>query len=175
MGYTMSVHLNDNIETEQIVKFLKDAEYLKESHIKWISDNPDGHSYSVPHKKGKGIYVSFSTLGDVGSFFLHNFFAMLGKEFGQKINYEDKEYSYFLYDDEISLIIDDNEEYKKRREDEFKVKFNRKKLIGGFYHYYESINEYDYPFSMFDKINRTKEKYKNVIKICNDFKDNHKI
>lgn len=171
MGYTMSVHVKDDVNTENIIKFLENVKHLKDSHIKGISDNPDNHGYSVAPKKGKGIYVSFSILGSVGSFFMHNFFAMIAKEYGQKTIYEDKEYSYFLYDDEVSLIIDDNEEYKLRRRDEFKVKINRKKLISGFYHYYKDIEEYDYPFSLFDKLIKKRDDFIDVIKTCNDYKN----
>lgn len=104
----MSLHLKKEAPADLIESMLKDSAFLSNNGSIYISQVAKEHGYSVPYDKG--LYISYSTTTDPESYFIHGFFKLVAKLYGETtINPMDqKYYPFYNYDDEITLIIEES-------------------------------------------------------------------
>jgi len=109
MGYSMSLSLTKDAPIDEILTILKDTVFLKNNKSVHISNNNNEHGYSVAYDNG--IYVSFRSLNQPESYFLHNFFKIVASVYGEKIlnPNNNKQYPFYNYDKEFTLIIPHDE------------------------------------------------------------------
>jgi 6-pyruvoyl-tetrahydropterin synthase len=108
MGYSMSLHLKKDAPADLIESMLKESVFLANNGSIYISQIAKEHGYSVPYDKG--LYISYSTTTEPESYFIHGFFKMVAKLYGETtINPMDQKfYPFYNYDDEITLIIEES-------------------------------------------------------------------
>lgn len=109
MGYSMSLSLQKDAPADLIETLLKDSKFLSNNGSIYISQVATEHGYAVPYDKG--IYISFSSIHEHESYFIHGFFKLVAKRYGETtINpIDQKFYPFYNYDNEISLIIAESE------------------------------------------------------------------
>jgi len=109
MGYSMSLHLKKEAPADLIESLLKDSKFLSNNGSIYVSQIATEHGYAVPYEKG--LYISFSTINEQESYFIHGFFKLIAKLYGETtINPIDQNpYKFYNYDSEITLIIEESE------------------------------------------------------------------
>lgn len=105
----MSLHLKKEAPADLIESLLKDSKFLSNNGSIYVSQIATEHGYAVPYEKG--LYISFSTINEQESYFIHGFFKLIAKLYGETtINPIDQNpYKFYNYDSEITLIIEESE------------------------------------------------------------------
>lgn len=116
MGYSISVSLKPDAPCGFLEEVLKQSKFIKNNASIHISQNPTEHGYSVPYDKG--LYISFTSLTLSENYFVHSFFKLIASLYGQKIlsPKHKKEYPFYNYDKEITLIVPESEYLENRAE-----------------------------------------------------------
>lgn len=101
----MSVHLKKDAPADLLESMLKDSKFLSQNGSIYISQVAREHGYSVHYDKG--LYISYSTITEPESYFIHGFFKLVATLYGENtLNpIDQKFYPFYNYDDEITLII----------------------------------------------------------------------
>lgn len=114
MGYSMSVHLKQDAPSDVLEDILRNSKFLANNESVYVSQIAKEHGYSVHYDKG--LYISFSTINNTESYFIHSFFKQMAEWYGEKtINPQDqKSYAFYNYDSEITLLIPEDEFLQNR-------------------------------------------------------------
>jgi hypothetical protein len=105
MGYSMSLSLTKEAPIDEITTIFKNSIFLKNNESIYISNEAREHGYSVAHENG--LYISFSSVTQPESYFIHGFFKIVASLYGEKIvNPKDNQlYPFYNYDGEYTIII----------------------------------------------------------------------
>lgn len=105
----MSLPLKKDAPADLIETLLKDSKFLANNGSIYISQVANEHGYAVPYDKG--VYISFSSIHEHESYFIHGFFKLVAKLYGETtLNPIDKKfYPFYNYDQEISLIVEESD------------------------------------------------------------------
>jgi hypothetical protein len=114
MGYSMSLHLKKDAPADVLEAILKDSKFLANNGSIYISQVAKEHGYAVDYDSG--LYISFSTISNTESYFIHYFFKQVAEWYGERIiNPQDKKpYAFYNYDSEITLLIPEDEFLENR-------------------------------------------------------------
>lgn len=114
MGYSMSVHLKKDAPADVLESILKDSKFLANNESIYISQVAKEHGYAVNYDYG--LYISFSTISNTESYFIHYFFKQVAEWYGERVvNPQDqKHYAFYNYDSEITLLIPEDEFLENR-------------------------------------------------------------
>lgn len=114
MGYSMSLHLKKDAPADVLEEILKDSKFLANNGSIYISQVSKEHGYAVDYDNG--LYISFSTVSNTESYFIHYFFKQVAEWYGERIiNPQDKKpYAFYNYDSEITLLISEYEFLENR-------------------------------------------------------------
>lgn len=114
MGYSMSLHLKKDAPADVLEEILKDSKFLANNGSIYISQVSKEHGYAVDYDNG--LYISFSTVSNTESYFIHYFFKQVAEWYGERIiNPQDKKpYAFYNYDSEITLLISEDEFLENR-------------------------------------------------------------
>jgi hypothetical protein len=114
MGYSMSVHLKKDAPADVLESILKDSKFLANNESIYISQVAKEHGYAVHYDYG--LYISFSTISNTESYFIHYFFKQVAEWYGERVvNPQDqKPYAFYNYDSETTLLIPEGEFLENR-------------------------------------------------------------
>lgn len=128
MGYCISLELNDKAPVKKIVEILSNSTDGM-SGIKGISDNPDEHTYAPDYKNG--ISISFRTLKEHDSIFVYKIVKELALIYGVKKKdlQNNINLPFFYYDNEITFILNEEQEQYFNKSTHYTINENGKERI----------------------------------------------
>lgn len=128
MGYCISLELNDKAPVKKIVEILSNSTDGM-SGIKGISDNPDEHAYAPEYKNG--ISISFSALKIHDSMLIYKIVKELALIYGVKKKdlQNNINLPFFYYDNEITFILNEEQEQYFNKSTHYTINENGKERI----------------------------------------------